>query len=858
MDKPSAASNDAASSAAGAGAASSSSKANGTSGSNGLSSPPHSSSTGSQTSKQSSAANSVAESPAASRDGSPSRHPRGATSSHPRHSGSRSRKNSHQELSPTRQLRQGSQDQGTPTRTLSSTATPDLRPHIREPPIYAPTPQKPSVLPDLKDNPRWPVSPRLRSPPPHLARPRATTPTRRNEQEAPAISIQRPSPSPHVPDTQAPALDSDTDDSHAPSGVRTPARGLLETVQEVSHNNSPARPSDSALLEQVKEKLGAPDNHSDGAVSDGGRTFKSKMIPVYGQYGADGGTTRADSRRPSSVPPPPLLSRQSSTMPGKQTKSKPETGSTQSMTVETETVSSIPQVALTTATKEGGNGTLKAKPSTETIKPKKEKKRTARKQPAVNAGTASSKADNFEAKIASAVDEANTSDSEETFVYDSNPPDNTERTNRRFHSRTPSATSMASQVDRQNLRSIYGVMEGASHGPVAKKSMKFVNTFNGNASDSLTPGDEDGKGSGRSAGGSARGTVRHHHHIGRWGRQPGNGHASLFDNESPFPNAAKSKLPPSNNANNPRNTSNTSSPRAFLSTRGHLNQKHSAMQMSSSYDLDDTTNADDERTPLIGTTRSARGGRRRGPHTLRQAESQTYTRRSSYLNRFAACLVLTMMLLLVITGAIGFMFATSQPMTDIEIVSIKNVVTSEQVLMFDLTIKAHNPNIVVVTVDRAHLEIFAKSEHAGSDSDWWKYPEESHEIHARDDPPNDPPKGPGEGEGDDADSMPNILLGQITEFDSPLTFGGSLFHQGASSSTGEMQLPNPGNGTTGGPERWNCIYQNEFDLIVKGVVKYNLPLSAQIRSATVSGRTTVKPNSANDPSHKPNSTILGG
>ncbi|KAK9445502.1 hypothetical protein VB005_00614 [Metarhizium brunneum] len=858
MEKSSATADGAAgtASAAAVAAAPSSTKTNNTTGPNGPSlPPPNTSTTESQTSKQSSAANSVAHSPAASRDGSPSRQPRGATSS-TMQTGSRSRTNSHQETSPTRQLRQGSQDQGAPTRTLSSMTTPNLRPSNRETPIYAPTPQKPSAIPDLKDNPRWPVSPRLRSPPPQLGRPRATTPTRRNEQEAPVISIQRPSPSPHVSDTQSQVLDSDTDDSHAPSGVRTPARGLLETVQEVSHNNSPARPSDSALLEQVKEKLGAPENHSDGALSDGGRTLKSKMSTVNEQYGAESGTIRADSRRPSSVPPPPLVSRQSSAMSGKQTKSKPETGSTQSMTVETETVSSIPQVALTTATKEGGNATLKAKPSTETIKPKKEKKRTARKQPAVSAGTASSKADNFEAKIASAVDEANTSDSEETFVYDSNPPDNTERTNRRFHSRTPSATSMASQVDRPNLRSIYGIMEGTSHGPVAKKSMKFVNTFNGNASDSLTPGDEDGKGSGRSAGGSARGTVRHHHHIGRWGRQPGNGHASLFDTESPFPNAAKSKFSSSNNLNNSRNTSNLSSPRTFLSTRGHLNPKRSTMQMSSSYDLDDTTGADDERTPLLGTVRSSRGGRRR-PHTLRQAESQTYTRRSSYLNRFAACLVLTMMLLLVITGAIGFMFATSQPMTDIEIMSIKNVVTSEQVLMFDLTVKAHNPNIVVVTIDHANLEIFAKSEYAGNDSDWRKSPGGSNEIHARDDPVNDPPKGPGEGDGDDTDSRPNILLGRITEFDSPLTFEGSLFHQGASSSTGEMQLPNPGNGTSGGSERWGHIYQNEFDLIVKGVVKYSLPLSAHIRSATVSGRTTVKPNSANDPSHKPNSTILG-
>lgn len=412
---------------------------------------------------------------------------------------------------------------------------------------------------------------------------------------------------------------------------------------------------------------------------------------------------------------------------------------------------------------------------------------------------------------------------------------------------------MISQADRPNLRSIYGIMEGGSHGhghthgPVLKKSMKFVNTFGGNASDSLTPGDEDGKGTGRSTGGSARGTLRHHHHIGRWGRQPGNGHASLFDNESPFPNAAKSKL-----AGNPsRNSSGPTSPRNYHSARGQFGTKRSAMQMSSSYDLDDATGADDERTPLIETARSLRGSRsRRGPHSLRQAESQTYTRRSSYLNRFAACLVLTMMFLLVITGAIGFMFATSQPMTSIEIVSIGNVVTSEQVLMYDLTVKAHNPNIVVVTIDRANLEIFAKSEFSDEDSKRRKHHHDSGRLHARDDPANDPPLGSGDG-----DSRPNILLGRVTMFDSSLTFEGSLFHQGTSSSTGQMQLPSPGNNTEDGSERWSNIYQHEFDLIVKGVVKYSLPLSAHIRSATVSGRTTVKPNSANNPSPKPNNTI---
>lgn len=278
--------------------------------------------------------------------------------------------------------------------------------------------------------------------------------------------------------------------------------------------------------------------------------------------------------------------------------------------------------------------------------------------------------------------------------------------------------------------------------------------------------------------------------------------------------------------------------------------------MTSGYDLDDTTGADDERTPLIhGSLRSARSRRNRAPMSMRALEGQNYGNGPSFLNRFASCLVLTVMLLLVVSGAIGFMFATSQPLTDIELVSMKNVLASEQELMFDLTVKAHNPNVVVVIIDSADIEIFAKSPHAGTDSEWWRRPHDSGSFSARrssngdletlDDPKDDPPLD---------DSAPNMRLGTIREFDSPLSFEGSFFHQGISASTGEVRLQRPGNGTDGGSERWERILQDEFDLILKGVLKYSLPLSQRIRSVAISGRTTVKPNSANDPTLRPNST----
>ncbi|TDZ67255.1 Vacuolar segregation protein 7 [Colletotrichum trifolii] len=799
-------------------------------------------------SKQSSATTSLTPSPFNSRDTSPTRQPTKPTvvAAGPKSAstpGLRSRKSSQQDLTAARTPRSATGIPGPPasSRTLSAATTPSLLPNSQESFLKSINPQKTPINTDViqaKDSPRWPVSPRLRSPPPQLNKPQNPPQPRRSELETPKINLARAAPSPQPEPQPLPSMsESETDDSQLQPGVHTPVTGsgsTLETVQEVSLPNSPGQMD--STLEKVNEKLA-----HEAAASVDNLTYADQRTVRLGRGILHPSESMSDTGTPS------VLS-------NKQGKSK-ASGEGSGLIVETETVSSIPQVALAPASKlEPGGGTLKAKPSSETIRPKKDKRKTSRKQPTVNPGNASSKADIFEAKVASAVDEANTSDSEETFVYDSNPPDVGER--RRYHSRTPSATSMISQADRAGalgMRSIHEALQGSAAAVGLKKSMKFVNTFNSSGTDNLVV-DEDGKGSGRSVGpGSGRGTTRHHHHnhFGRWGRQPGNSHPSILDNESLFPNAARSKL----STNNSRQSSGPPSPRVTSSLRGgpHALGKRAAIQLAR-YDADDTTTtgADDERTPLLtSTVRSARRTRRH-PANLRNLESQTYRQQPSYLNRFAACLVVTMMLLLVITGAIGFMFATSQPLTDIELVSIKNVLASDPELMFDLTVKAHNPNIVVVSIDQANLEIFAKSPHAGTDFDWWKRPHDGGEndpdMHIRDDPPDDPP---------DDDAAPNMRLGTITEFDSPLSFEGSFFNKGVSASTGTMRLHLPGNHSAGGSERWGRVIQDEFDLIVKGVVRYSLPLSQRVRSAPISGRTTVKPNSANDPSLRPNMTLPG-
>lgn len=880
-----------------------------------------------QPSRWTSAATSVTASPFASREPSPSRSAAAKTARARRSSSNTrpsSRKNSIQDPSPSRP--RGQAPTSAPRQQqLTAATTPTLPPPtVSEAVLRAPVPQKASVVAESsRDAPKWPVSPRLKSPPPVLNKPAVST-ARRGEQEAPSINVQRATPSPHpqYPSESSSQGTSDTEGdevAHLHSGMRTPARGpsgassMLETVQEVSQPNTPG-----PNLELAIEKLSQPgaQYRSDPAVNKVIRSGTGSNS----ESGSESGSVKASTRR-SSTPGPPLLhNRQSSSTLRFGSKGGHTTGETSSkhITVEEEEVNSMPRVnlGLNPTTKEG-YPSLKTKQSSETIRPRKEKRKNTRKAPPTSGTgetpdlftaestsklrhsrsmrsvsscashrspkklpggqgpyveenafprppskasrtpsitahvtnlltggprTASSKADIFEAKVASAVEEQNSSDSDETFVYDSNPPDASDRP-RRYHSRTPSATSMASQVDRNGLRSIHGILDGGSANPAIKKNMKFVNPYSSNGADSLN-GDDESKGTGgRSNVGSARAPGRPHH--GRWSRN-GN-HLSIFDNESLFPNAARSKF--SGHAS--RQSSQPPSPRFPPARGGILNSKRQ-MAMTNGYDLDDTTTgADDERTPLLlNGNRSVRSHRgRRGYRERGDLESHSYRSSPSFLNRFASCLVLTIMLLLVIMGAVGFMFATSQPLTDIKLVKISNVLASQQELMMDITVRAHNPNIVVVSIDSADLEVFAKSPHAGTDSEWWRDPDGS--MHIEDDPPNDQP-----GDSPEDEKAPNMRLGNIVELDSPLSFEGSFFQSGNSMSSGELRLKRPGNGTDSGAERWERILNDEFTLILKGVLKYSLPLSQKIRSVTISGRTTVKPNSVNDPVLKPNGTSI--
>lgn len=194
---------------------------------------------------------------------------------------------------------------------------------------------------------------------------------------------------------------------------------------------------------------------------------------------------------------------------------------------------------------------------------------------------------------------------------------------------------------------------------------------------------------------------------------------------------------------------------------------------------------------------------------------------------------MTIMVLLVISGAIGFMFATTQPLSGVKVLALENVLASEQEIMFDMVVSALNPNVIVITVDSVLFEIFAKSKHSGTDEEWWRRPPMPEHL---------PDKVRFPPDADDPNETPLLKLGSIYNFDNPLIFDGSPFEHEKSVAVGQLSLQKPGNNTDPkGSERWSRILQYDFDLIVKGVLKYQLPMSQRPRSVAVEGRILVKP-----------------
>ena len=370
-----------------------------------------------------SAPSSAPTSPKPSREGSPVRPPQKPGTSTGGRVVNRSRKNS-QDLSPIRAP--SANIPSVPSaaaiqRALSATGIPHLPPPSSADFVDAPRPQRTNK--GSAGGSQHPGSGvlRVKSPPPSASSgtnsPFLTARKIDHSQSTPTtptIVVDRPARS----STFGSESDVPEDEQLVKSGMRTPVRGIsgngpaLETVQESSlpatpsigtktaptskagSNDHPERIGENAMGEAFgREANSRPESGNDSAGSKRGR--------------AKGADTKNDTRKPAtaanSARPPVVQSKRSFTqLPFTKSKTGPSDGSVKNMTVETETVSSIPQLALGGGAGErhpirrtDTGGSLRLKPSNETIRPRKEKKRVVRKAPSANSGTGGSISQNF-------------------------------------------------------------------------------------------------------------------------------------------------------------------------------------------------------------------------------------------------------------------------------------------------------------------------------------------------------------------------------------------------------------------------------------------------------------------------------
>lgn len=294
---------------------------------------------------------------------------------------------------------------------LATTGTPSLRPTKVEEEFVGAAPLGRSGKSLSVDRSlRWPTSPRLKSPPLNTASAKPTVlGGQRPDQGSSAAtgtiqrssSLSAPASGSH-PGSRMGSIDADLEDAPPPPGMRTPVRGsvgaglTLETVQE---NSVPSTPAPTSVLQS--SLLSIPDG--DETASKANIRNAAPDARESTETVSDSGGSKSDT---SSQPKPAIAN--SSAHVTKPTVVAPAAahsamnskgkvnaeGSVQSMTVETETVSSVPQVAVgggagdrVSSGRTDAGSNLRLKPSVETIRPKRERKRTMRKMPSLTSGT---------------------------------------------------------------------------------------------------------------------------------------------------------------------------------------------------------------------------------------------------------------------------------------------------------------------------------------------------------------------------------------------------------------------------------------------------------------------------------------
>lgn len=236
------------------------------------------------------------------------------------------------------------------------------------------------------NSPAWPTSPRLKSPPPLASTSRHALSKKPEGEQTPSNTSLKRLATVSSPETSAamrvtePTRDQPTTQVTPRATGRGPSNQgtMLETVAEGS---APTTPSIAPMVDQSAESYidarprdkGEPNSES-STIKDGEASGESGLKTPSDVKDGGQATRTTSSSRPNTN-----LAKRSLTSLTASKARPPEPPRT--MTVETEPVTSMPQLIVGERGLSGrdGSGSVRTKPSSEAMKPKKEKKKTARK-----------------------------------------------------------------------------------------------------------------------------------------------------------------------------------------------------------------------------------------------------------------------------------------------------------------------------------------------------------------------------------------------------------------------------------------------------------------------------------------------
>lgn len=219
-----------------------------------------------------------------------------------------------------------------------------------------------------------------------------------------------------------------------------------------------------------------------------------------------------------------------------------------------------------------------------------------------------------------------------------------------------------------------------------------------------------------------------------------------------------------------------------------------------------------------------KGQYRYGNHFSLPRKRSHITLRISYIKSFMYTLI-SITCILSVGFIMGFLLATNKDLGSVSISKVIRPVVSEDELIFDIAVKAFNPGWFSISIEDVELDIFAKSGYLNTENS----------------------------------GVETVLLGTVLQLDSPIEFKGGIINKEPVEHITQIKLMSPGKNLTSivhsqvdinkelseisinenkekkpdNSDQWQVISKNPFDLIIRGVLKYHLPLSKDMKSVVV-------------------------